>query len=234
MQQLDPRGVELLAIDLPGHGESTAPNVDYTTDYFTGAVAQLLAQWDLRGAVVVGESIGGAIALSLAAQHDPHVARVVVLNPYDYGRWGGIRRSSLLANVVFTAILWPGIGPIVARTETRGLLRRVLEGGVHDPHHLPPELVDALLRCGRLPGHARAIRSLCVHWRSWLDARARYAEINMPVTLVYGADDWSRPSERDANAQAIPAARTVTLADSGHFSCLDKPAEIAALIREVV
>jgi pimeloyl-ACP methyl ester carboxylesterase len=232
LQHLDTRQVEVIAIDLPGHGESSAPRVDYTADYFTDAVEALLEVCELQDALVVGESIGGSIALALAAKRNPRLARVVALNPYDYGRWGGIRRSSPLANVLFTAMLWPGIGAVVARTETKGILRRVLEGGFHDPRNLPAELVHELSRCGALPGHARAFRSLCLQWRSWIAARTRYAAISLPVTLVYGGDDWSRPAEREANARAIPGARTTTLANSGHFSCLEKPQEIAKLINE--
>lgn len=55
----------------------------------------------------------------------------------------------------------------------------------------------------------------------------------MPVALVYGEDDWSHPAECAANAQAIPGARVATLAESGHFSCLEKPREVARLIDEL-
>jgi pimeloyl-ACP methyl ester carboxylesterase len=233
LEHVDIDRVEVIAIDLPGHGESSAPAVDYTTGYFTDTVAALLDELEIQDAVVVGESIGGSIALALAARGDPHVAHVVAGNPYDYGRRGGIRRSSALANVLFTAMLWPVVGSVVARTETKGILRGVLRGGLHDPAALPEELVEKLSRCGGLPGHARAFRSLCRHWRSWIDARALYGAIALPVTLVYGDDDWSRPAERDANAHAIPGVRTMTLTDSGHFSSLERPQEIARLIDEL-
>jgi pimeloyl-ACP methyl ester carboxylesterase len=233
LEHLDTARVEAIAIDLPGHGESSAPAVDYTAGYFTDTVGELLDVCEVHDAVVVGESIGGSIALGLAARRHPRVAKVVAVNPYDYGRWGGIRRSSRLANVLFTAMLWPVVGSVVARTETKGILRRVLEGGLHDPAVLPPDLVEKLARCGALPGHAGAFRSLCRHWRSWIDGRALYGAIDLPVTLVYGDDDWSRPAERDANAHAIPRVRTVTLPNSGHFSSLERPREIAQLIDEL-
>jgi pimeloyl-ACP methyl ester carboxylesterase len=230
LEHLDMARVEVVAVDLPGHGESSAPTVEYTADYFTAAAEQLLEACELREATVVGESIGASIALALAARENPRVSRVVALNPYDYGRRGGIRRSSTLANVLFTAMLWPGIGSIIARSGTKGILRHVLEGGLHDSHALPHDLLDELYRCGSRPGHPRAFRSLCLNWRSWISARERYGAIELPVTLVYGEDDWSRLTERDANARAIRGARSVTIADSGHFSCLDKPREIARLI----
>jgi len=232
LRHLNAAQADVLAVDLPGHGQSTAPRTDYTATYFTDAVEGLLDAVGLRDAVLAGESIGGAIALALAARHNPRIARVVALNPYDYGRRGGIRRSSALANVLFTAMLWPAIGPVVARAGTKDMLRRVLAGGLHDPRNLPPDLVGELYRCGSLPGHARAFRSLCLHWQSWLSARDQYRSIQVPVTLAYGDDDWSRPPEREANERLIHGARTVALTGCGHFSCLEKPSEVARLIRE--
>src|SRR5262249_6134988 len=95
---------------------------------------------------------------------------------------------------------------------------------------LPPDLVVDLARCGRLPGHARAFRSLCTQWRSWLAARARYGQISVPVTLVYGDDDWSRTAERDANARDIPGVDRLRLEATAHFASLERPSEIAGLI----
>ena len=223
--------VDVLVPDLPGHGESDAPAVAYSADFFIASVEQLLDAAGVADALVVGESIGGSIALALAARDNPRVAAVIAVNPYDYGRWGGIRRSSPLANLIFTMILWPGVGPVIAGGATRGILRAVLSGGLVDTRHLPDELVETLHRCGRRPGHARALRSLSQHWRTWISARAAYPESSVPVTLVYGDEDWSRPSERHENATAIPGARTVALHHCGHFASLDQPSQIAAVIR---
>src|SRR5262249_9387106 len=166
IERLDTTQAEVIAIDLPGHGESAAPPVDYTAGYFSDAVEALLEQLQLYNTVFVGESIGASIGLILAARGSPRIAHVVAVNPYDYGRWGGARRSSPLNNVVFTTILWPVLGPIVARAGTKRLLRLVLVGGLHDRHKLPPALADEIARCGRLPGHARPFRPLGLQWRS--------------------------------------------------------------------
>jgi pimeloyl-ACP methyl ester carboxylesterase len=230
IDQLDTTRFDVIAVDLPGHGESAAPAVDYTADYFMGTIGALLVHLGLREPVLVGESIGATIALALAATSPPNSAKVVALNPYDYGRWGGIRRSSPLNNIVFTTMLWPIVGPLVPYAATKRMLRLVVAGGLHDRHNLPDELVDAIHRCGLLPGHPRAFRSLTKQWRTWISARDAYPSVKLPVTLVYGEEDWSGTPERDANANAIPAAQTLTLRNAGHFSCLEKPHEIADLI----
>jgi pimeloyl-ACP methyl ester carboxylesterase len=234
IERLDTTQSVVIAVDLPGHGRSSATSVDYTADFFADAIEQLLESFELSDAILVGDSIGATIALVIAARGNRRVSHVVAVNPYDYGRWGGIRRSSGLAKVLFTAMLWPGIGEIVARTGIRGVLRRVMEGGRHDPRLLPPGLIDGMHRCGSLPGHARAFRSLNQQWRSWIDARSDYPAIEIPVTLVYGSDDWSRAPEREANAHAIPGARTVALERCGHFASLEKPYAISQLVREAL
>src|SRR3977135_955041 len=156
--------IDILAPGLPGHGGSSAPQVEYSAGYFTDAIEQFLDRLDLRSVLLVGESIGASIALALGARTNPRLAGVVAINPYDYGRGGGIRRSSTLANVLFTALLWPGVGELGPRAGTKGILPRLLEGGVHDPRSMPPALVDELWQCGSLPGHPRAFLSLCRNW----------------------------------------------------------------------
>jgi pimeloyl-ACP methyl ester carboxylesterase len=230
--ELDDADAELIAVDLPGHGHSSAPAVDYTASYFTNTVEALLDNLNVADALVVGESIGASIGLGLAARHCRRVAGVVALNPYDYGRWGGIRRSSAIGNIVFTTMLPPLIGPVVARAGTKGVLRRVLEGGLYDPRHLSPQLVDELYESGRRPGHGRALRSLSRNWQSWISARDGYLAIQIPVTLAYGDHDWSNHDEQDANRRAIPAVRATTIHNCGHFSTLDQPAHVSALIRD--
>jgi pimeloyl-ACP methyl ester carboxylesterase len=230
--ELGDADAELIAVDLPGHGHSGAPAVDYTASYFTNVVEALLDDISVADAIVVGESIGASIGLGLAARHCGRVAGVVALNPYDYGRWGGIRRSSTTGNIVFTAMLLPLIGPVVSQDGTKGVLRRVLEGGLYDPRHLSPQLLDELQQSGRRPGHGRALRSLSRNWQSWISARDRYPAIKIPVTLAYGDHDWSNDDERDANRRSVPTVRASTIHDCGHFSSLEKPAHVTALIRD--
>jgi pimeloyl-ACP methyl ester carboxylesterase len=231
MRVLDP-DLEIVAPDLPGHGQSTAPRVAYTQEYFTGAIELLLDALDLKSVLLVGESIGASIGLALAARGNPRLARVIAINPYDYGEGGGIRRSSPLANILFAAMLLPAIGQIVVRAGTKGILRRVLEGGVYDPRNLPTDLVDELWACGKLAGHARAFLSLCRQWETWITARAAYSGIEVPVTLVYGDHDWSRPEDREANSRVLRTSHTL-LENCGHFSCLDHPRHIARVIHDV-
>jgi pimeloyl-ACP methyl ester carboxylesterase len=108
----------------------------------------------------------------------------------------------------------------------------VLRGGLCDRRALSDGLLEELHRCGSLPGHGRAFRSLNQQWRSWINAREVYPRIDLPVTLVYGDHDWSHPDEREANARAIAGATTISLERCGHFASLDQPDKVARLITQ--
>src|SRR5262245_42997864 len=213
-------GFDIVVPDLPGHGRSSAPNVEYTADYFTKAIARFIDTLDLSDVTFVGESIGASIALALAAPKRARLAHVIALNPYDYGRGRGIRRSSGLARVLISLMLLPGVGSLVNAAGTKGILQKVLQGGLVDRTHLPTELADELWECGLIPGHGRAFLSLLRQWRTWLDARASYGSTGMDITLVYGDHDWSHEADREANRQLLSTARHISVAHCAHFSFL--------------
>src|SRR5213594_896505 len=133
----------IYALDYPGHGYSDIPEATYSSEFFVTRVAQFLDQLDIRDAVIVGESIGGSIALLLAARHNPRVRAVVAINPYDYDGGRGIRRSSLLANILFGLNNVPVLGATVTRLRLYPIVKHVLEGGVYRKARCPrPWLVS--------------------------------------------------------------------------------------------
>ena len=83
------------ALDYPGHGYSDIPKARYDAAFFVDAVEGFLNALDLRDVTLAGVSIGGPIALIIAAKHNPRIARVIAINPYDYAKGRGMARSSL-------------------------------------------------------------------------------------------------------------------------------------------
>ncbi|MBI4694480.1 MAG: alpha/beta hydrolase [Gammaproteobacteria bacterium] len=228
-EQLVPRlaaGYDVIAVDLPGHGQSDIPKAAYDEPMFRAAIRELVVKLDLQDLTIAGESIGGVLALTLAAELPERVARVVALNPYDYGEefGGGIRRARHGWIIGLYAIFGPyTIAP-------KPLLAAVMRGGFHDAQALPASLLDELHRTGLRPGYGRAQYALLKHWRSWEAARSRYAGIRAPVTLVYGSDDWSNGAERERDRSGIPGARYFEIPAAGHFSALEAPATVAGII----
>jgi pimeloyl-ACP methyl ester carboxylesterase len=232
-QKVIPRlagGYRVYALDYPGHGWSDIPDARYDAEFFVATVSKALDRLDVKNAVVVGESIGGTIALLLAARHHPRVRAVVAINPYDYDRGRGLRRSSLLANLIFGLNDVPILGATVNRLRSRSVVTRIFQGGLHRKGTLPNDLAREMYLVGNRPGHSRATGSLIHHWKSWEEARAEYGAIDRPVLLVYGDHDWSHEGERAADAQAIPAAELRVVRDAGHFLSLDAPDEMLAQV----
>lgn len=222
------------ALDYPGHGWSDIPAVEYSPELFVQAVGRFLDRLDIEEATLVGESIGGSIALLLAARKHPRVQRVVAMNPYDYDRGRGLRRSSALANLVFGASRIPVLGAMVMRFRNAPVERRILRGSVHREGALPPAFAKEVYAVGNRRGHYRAFMSLIRHWPAWEWARSEYRAIGRPVLLLYGEHDWSRAEEREANRRDIPGAELRVVPGAGHFLSLDAPDAVVRAITEFV
>jgi pimeloyl-ACP methyl ester carboxylesterase len=222
------------AIDFPGHGYSAIRAQEYTPELFVAAAGGFLDALDISGAVVVGESIGGAVGLLLAARQHPRVRGVVAVNPYDYGAGSGLRRSSLIANVLFGLNNVPILGGTFMRLRSLPVERLVFEGGVERRGSFPPGLIREMHRVGNRRGYYGGFMSLVRHWPEWEHARREYGGIRLPVLLLYGDHDWSRQPEREANGQTIPSARLRTVASAGHFLSLDAPDDLVRAVNDFV
>ena len=211
------------ALDYPGHGFSDIPTFEYTPEFFTDVVARFLEQLNIQDAIVAGESIGGSISLVLAARHNPRVKQVIAINAYDYDAGRGIMRGSPVAKLLFSLNNVPILGSTFWRLRQYPVFKLIMEGGVVHKDSLPSALLREMHEVGNRPYHYRAFMSLVRHWAGWEDARANYAKIAVPVLLVYGEGDWSRPDEREANRRAIPGVEMAIVKDAGHFLSLDAP-----------
>lgn len=180
---------------------------------------------------LVGESMGAVLALTTAADLPERVRRVVAVNTYDFR--GGIARSSLLARVVVGGVLAPGVGPVIAGVEPRPALSKILQGGLGDRSALREDYVDELLRVGSRPGYPTVARAVYQALPSLIAARPRYREVKAPIHLVYGEKDWSRPSDRQANKELLPAADFTQVPKAGHFIALERPDVLADLLNAV-
>jgi len=140
----------------------------------------------------------------------------------------------LLARVIVTGVLAPGLGRMLAGLEPKPIMRAVLRGGLVDTAALEADHLDELLKVGRRPGYPTVARAVYASLPSLIEARSRYAQVTAPIHLVYGEADWSRPSDRQANKQILPNAQFTLVPDAGHFLALERPDVLADLLTAVV
>jgi pimeloyl-ACP methyl ester carboxylesterase len=217
------------AVDFPGMGWSDiVPGASYEEPALRAAVVRVVEDLDLSDLTLAGESMGATLSLTASVDLGDRVRRIVAFNAYDFA--DGIKRANVLARLVVGNVRLPVWGPIFGHLENKQVLKGVMRGGLHDPSQLPDHYLDELRRVGRRPGYPTVARAIYRNLESLIAARGRYARINVPVTLVYGDEDWSRPSDRRADIESVPGARDIVLRDTGHFAALEAPDDVAGIL----
>ncbi len=219
------------ALDYPGHGFSETLDVDYVPSMFTEYVEKFLDELDIRDAILSGISIGGVISLLIAAKHNPKVRGVVPVNPYDYDKGMGVARGNFIAWLIIRSTLIPILGETFMRFRIKLIEKMIFQGGVTRNNALTDGFIDLMYRAGEQRGRYRGLINLFRNGKQWEDARGEYNNINIPVEVVYGDQDWSNEHERQRTINAIPNSTSVTIKEGGHFLSMDQPEALIAEIK---
>jgi pimeloyl-ACP methyl ester carboxylesterase len=219
---------DVLALTLPGHAGGPPVEGEIGVDPVLDAVERAMDDAGFGTAHVVGNSLGGYLALGLAARD--RARTVVALAPAGGWAMGDESYRELLA---FQATLLeenrtaaPYADAVVATREGR---RRVTEYLTANFEHIPAELLAHQLRGAAAceQGFAMIDNALRTEWA--LDAE----RIACPVRIVWGTEDrllpWPSAAAR-YRSDWLPHADWVELDGVGHAPQLDVPLETAQLI----
>jgi pimeloyl-ACP methyl ester carboxylesterase len=218
------------ALDLPGMGWSDiVPGARYEEPDLRAAVVEFVTGLDLHDVTLAGESLGGALALQASIDLKDRVSRVVAFNSYDYP--SGLERGNWFARFIISSVRMPVLGPVFAAMENRPIMTGVMRGGVVDNSALPDDFIAELRKSGRRKGYPRVSRAIYRSLKGFTKARDRYRDVSVPVTLVYSDQDWARPAERDHVAGLLTEVERITLPNTGHFSALERPTDVARILR---
>lgn len=234
-------GVPALALDLPGHGDSSwRADADYTGAVLAADIASALAEWTSGPQVLVGQSLGGLTAAALAAAHPGLVRELVVVDITP-----GIDPNGDAAQIAafFSGPTdWASREELVERAlsfglggsreaATRGVIlnSRVRDDGrVEWKHHLA-HLANA--RAGDPAAgaqtHQMALRGALAA-RGWDDLAA----VAVPITLVRGERGFVTAADADDFRRRVPAASVIDM-PSGHNVHEELPVALARLIAQV-
>ncbi len=202
-------GATVYALDLPGHGRSGGQGRDTIGDY-AQAIVEFLNTTGIEQPIIVGHSMGGAIALTLALYFPTHVAGLVLIAT-------GARLR------VAPAIL--------------DGMRSNFEGSVEliTRFAWSPETKPALTELGRQalmetgPDILLGDFSACDHF----NVMERLGEIEHPTLVIVGtADQLTPPKYARFLTEHIPNARLVLVEDASHMVMLERPLEVTGAVRE--
>ena len=234
-------GLPALAIDLPGHGDSSwRPDAAYVGPVLAADVVTCLERWTDRPQVVVGQSLGGLTAASLAATRPDLVARLVIVD-ITPGVDPGAGPSQIRAffagptdwasrdELVDRALAF-GLGGGTRRTAERGVYlnsRVRADGRVEWKHHFARLAAAAASAdsAAAAPQPDDAVRS-ALSAAGWDDL----ALVTAPITLVRGERGYVTPDDAAEFARRLPHAEIRAL-DGAHNLQEDAPVALAGLIR---
>lgn len=187
----------VLALDLPGHGESSKDAGPGDLDAFVTVVRGFLDATGADRVHLVGHSMGGAIALGLALAAPERVASLTLVASAGLG-------EQINAGYV------DGFVSANRRRELKGVLELLFA----DPSLVTRQLVDDVLRYKRLDGVDTALRTIASAWfpggRQATVLAPRLAEAAVPLLGIWGAED-----------RIIPAVHADALRDHGRVEVLD-------------
>jgi pimeloyl-ACP methyl ester carboxylesterase len=204
----------VIAIDFLGYGESDAPDIDYSIATQTEMVKGLLDVLKIPQTDVLGFSMGGWVALKLAADHPDIVRRLVVIDN------GGLKFSNTLTADSFTPKTLQEYREFEALQSNR---------------RLPDFIARDIMRI--LQDKAWVFRRVAESLLSFRDALdGELAKVRMPVLVIWGKEDRLIPHEVALRLQReLPHAKLVTLEGCGHlvlWECSDRAIpEVSAFLQ---
>jgi pyruvate dehydrogenase E2 component (dihydrolipoamide acetyltransferase) len=206
----------VIALDLPGHGQSDAKLPGASLAELAAFVASFLDALDVERAHLVGHSMGAAIAAQLALDAPARVASLALVNPAGLG-------DEIDAGYIDGFV----------SAESRRELKPVVEKLFADASLVSRQLIDDLLKYKRIDGVADVLRTL----QQGLFAGGRQAAKpglalaagDPPVLIVWGAEDRVIPAAHAANAPA--GAKVQVLEGAGHMAMMEKAGEVNTLLK---
>lgn len=214
----------VIAIDLPGYGQSPPLEETTTIPRYVDLLADLISKISDGPVVLVGHSMGGMISVTLALTHPVLVERMVLLSPTISGR------LSTAINLFISPITMMerfGLGSLVVSATERafvGLTDRLMRPvSFAERTGITEGDYERLRMDARRPGQGR-VRAECFRAMLENDLSGRLGQIETPSLVIWGAEDNTVPL-RDAGvvADEWTAADLRILPKAGHWPQFEAP-----------
>ncbi len=222
----------LVIVDRPGCGYSQA-GADASLTGQAAVMSALLRGLGIEKALVVGHSLGGAVALAMAIEHPEQVAGLALLSPASQTQAAPPKALNSLAvrtNAMRWLIGWTIAVPIGARNQAATL--KILFG----PDPAPADFATrgGAMLVARPATYRNACRDLVEAGGELADCARRYGAIRAPVGVLVGSGDriLAPALHADTLRDQIGGA-TVEMIEGGHMIPLTAPDHCAAFIERM-
>jgi pyruvate dehydrogenase E2 component (dihydrolipoamide acetyltransferase) len=208
----------VLAMDLPGYGASSKVVESPPLSFYAGWVLRLLDHQGIAAAHVVGNSMGGAVAMELALTQPRRVKKLVLVDSLGMGE--------------------PTFGVLdrLVNSNTRQEVEALLGLVVHDPAMVLPQAVDRSFQYRQEPGVPALLKRVAAllteHAPDPGEIRRRMQALKMPVLVVWGREDRLLPVAHTAAVANIPDARVHIFEKCGHLPQLEHALAFNTLVAQ--
>ena len=215
-------GYRVVAFDNRGFGFSDKPAHGYTTAAYTHLVVALLDSLHISSAVLVGHSMGGAIAAEVALTHPDRVRGMVLIDAAGYGiRWPGVLKIAR----------WPFVGAFATMFRGRWVTGRILRSTFADPRKVSEADVDQYYAPVPEPDYGRALRGVLREFRFDTLSGGRLATVQTPTLVLWGdGDRWVPLRDGTGFAQDLPRSEFVIVERAGHNAHEEAPGQVNRLL----
>ena len=209
----------VIALDLPGHGLTRAPDgYTLTTVGLVETLDAFATRHGLERFALVGNSLGGDVAWAYALAHPDRVSALVLV---DAAGWP--QQPTGPPPLAFRILRYRLGRWVLAHIDNRPLIEQGLKAEVHDPAVISAAFIDRWAQFQRAPGHRAVLMSLVPNALA-LATTAELAKIRAPTLVLHGADDHLiSPDSARAFAAAIPGASLVLYPNVGHLPQVEIP-----------
>jgi pyruvate dehydrogenase E2 component (dihydrolipoamide acetyltransferase) len=206
---------DVVALDLPGHGQSAVTLPDASVEALARFVAAFLDGLGIERAHLVGHSLGAAIAAQLALDEPERAAGLVLVAPAGFGPEINMEYID-------------GFVGAAGKKELKTVLAQLFA----DESLVTRSLIDGVLRYKRLDGVGELLAALAAgvfpDGRQSAQPGLRLDPATLPITVVWGSDDRVIPV---AHADAVPdGAAVVVLEKAGHMVQMERAGEVNELL----
>jgi len=214
-------GFRVIAFDNRGFGLSDKPPAPYDNAAYARLAIALMDSLRLTDAVLVGHSMGGAIAAEVAIEYPQRVRGLVLVGSAGLGA-----REPLL----FRMARWPVLGRVAFAFRGRGFTARLLKSTYFDPRKVTEADVDQYYAPVAQPEYGRALLGVLRQFR--FDAlEARLDRIATPTVVLWGEEDrWVPLGLGRALAAGITRSAFVSVPRAGHSVQEEAPDEVNHLV----
>ncbi len=214
-------GFRVIAFDNRGFGLSDKPAVPYDNAAYARLAIALLDSLGIADAVLVGHSMGGAIAAEVAIEYPQRVRGLVLVGSAGLGA-----REPLL----FRVARWPVLGPAVLAFRGRGFTARLLKATYFDPSKVTESDVDQYYAPVAQPAYGRALRAVLRQFH-FDGLEGRLDKIEAPTVVLWGEEDrWVPLGLGRALAAGITRSAFVSVPHAGHSVQEEAPDEVNHLV----